>query len=117
MTDEGVKITVRLSPAENQLLEDFIADHDIDNRSDVIREAIKAFISEKEPNNGDGDGVFVRFTPIVLQAMENLRREGVVFDAESYVRQLVLSDLIPEEAIRASKERAFTDAQRASRML
>ena len=39
MTDEGTKVTLRMGPEVIQMMEDFMDEHDIGNRSDFIRDA------------------------------------------------------------------------------
>ena len=69
------------------------------------------------PAEAGEDGIYVRLSEVLIQAMENLKKEGVIFDEESYIRQLVMSDLIPQESLENTKTNAFKAAQEASRMM
>lgn len=119
MADDGTKISIRLSNEDIQDMEDFMSDNEIENRSDFIREAIHGYIAHARasPEGPQGDGVFVRLNEVQLQTLENMRRDGTIYDAESYIRALVLADLVPKESVEDSKVRAFKAAQQASRMM
>lgn len=111
--DDGTKITIRVSNEDIQAMEDFMAENEIENRSDFVRDAIRAYIANSKTVGGeiDPNSIMVRFNPVVLQALENMKAEGIIFDSESYIRQLVMSDILPEETLRNSKSRAFNTAQ------
>ncbi len=114
--DDGTKITIRVSPEDIQVMEDFMSDHEIGNRSDFIRDAIRGYIaSSRASHEADADGIYVRLTGVQLQTLENMRRDGTIYDAESYVRQLITADIVPKEALEDSKVRAFKAAQQSSR--
>ncbi len=117
--EEGVKVSVRLSSEDMQLIQDFMDEHDLDvTTSSFIRDAIRGYIADKKaPAEGGEDGIYVRLSEVLIQAMENLKKEGVIFDEESYIRQLIMSDLIPKESLDTSKANAFKAAQDASRMM
>ena len=44
MTDDGIKITLRMGTEELQALEDFMGERDLENKSVFIREAIKRYM-------------------------------------------------------------------------
>jgi metal-responsive CopG/Arc/MetJ family transcriptional regulator len=118
MTDDGTKITIRIRPDDIQRMEDFMAEHDIGNRSDFIRDAISGYIEQKskKPLEESDGGIFVRLSEVQLGTLENMRDDGAIYDVESYVRNLIVSDIIPKECIEDSKVRAFKAAQQAARM-
>ncbi len=114
--DDGTKITLRVSPEDIQLMEDFMSEHEIGNRSDFIRDAIRGYIANSRTSpEMDADGIYVRLTGVQLQTLENMRKDGTIYDAESYIRQLVAVDIIPKEALEDSKARSFKAAQQSSR--
>ena len=117
--EEGVKISVRLSSEDMQLIQDFMEENDLDvTISSFIRDAIRGYIADKKvPAEAGEDGIYVRRSEVLIQAMENLKKEGMIFDEESYIRQLVMSDLIPQESLENTKTNAFKAAQEASRMM
>ncbi|AGI47958.1 hypothetical protein TALC_00965 [Thermoplasmatales archaeon BRNA1] len=116
MTEEMKIVTLKMTAEEAEALTQYLMDHDIDNRSDFIREAIRTYmVGASETNETGEDGIYVRLNGIQLQTIENMRRDGTIFDAESYIRKLVENDLIPQEAVQDSKMRAFRAAQQAAR--
>lgn len=96
-----------------------MSDNEIENRSDFIRAAIHGYIAHAKDSSGgvQDDGVFIRLNGVQLQTLENMRKDGTIYDAESYIRALVLDDLVPVESIEDSKNRAFKAAQQSSRMM
>lgn len=118
MVDEGLKITIRMSEADIQLMEDFMSEHDLENRSDFVRDAIREYIaSNRAESQSDNDAVVVHLNPVVLQTLDNMRADGTIFDAESFVRELINAAVIPKEALEDSRTRAFKAAQQSSRIL
>jgi len=116
--DDGTKITIRVSPEDIQLMEDFMSDHEIENRSDFVRDAIHGYIqSSNTAAEAGGDGIYVHLSAVQLETLENMRKDGTIFDAESFIRQLVLAEIIPKDSLEDSKSRAFKAAQQASRMM
>jgi metal-responsive CopG/Arc/MetJ family transcriptional regulator len=117
MVDEGVKITVRITNDVIQLMEDYMSEHMIENRSDFVRDAIRGYISScKAPENPDG-AVTVPLNPVVIQTLENMKAEGIITDTAAYIAGLVNNDVIPKEVMEESKARAFKAAQQSSRMM
>ena len=117
MVDEGTKITIRVSNEDIQMMEDFMADHEIENRSDFIRDAIRGYIANSRSGGKiESDSIVVRLNPVVLQTLENMKADGTIFDEESFIRELVNAEVIPKEAVEDSKARAFRAAQQSSRM-
>ena len=118
MVDEGTKITIRMSNADIQLMEDFMSDHDLENRSVFIRDAIREYIANnKTEAQSDDNSVTVRLNPVVLQTLENMRADGTIYDSESVIRELSNTAVIPKEAIDDSRARAFKAAQQSSRIM
>jgi len=105
MADEGTRVTIRMSPEEIQLMEDFMDLNQVGNRSDFIRDAISKYITQKKaPAVVDSEnGVFVHLTGMQLKIMDLMKEDGTIYDNESYIRSLLLNDLIPAESKESSK--------------
>jgi hypothetical protein len=119
MTDEGAKVTIRMGPEEIQLMEDFMADRNIGNRSDFIRDAINGYIkAQQNPASGmvEGGGIFVRLGEVHMEALEMMRQDGTCFDVEEFARKCILDKLISPEFEKDSIDRAVKAALMASRM-
>ncbi len=116
MTDELKLITLKMPADEVEALQRFLMDNDLDNRSEVIRRAITNYISGKGAAvTGEEDGIFVRLNPVLLLALDNMVRDGTIYDAESFIRTLVEKEIIPEDILADSKARAFHSAQTSFR--
>ncbi len=115
MTDELKLITLKMPADEVEALQRFLMDNDLDNRSEVIRRAITSYISGKPAAAADEDGIFVRLNPVLLLALDNMVRDGTIYDAESFIRTLVEKEIIPEDLLADSKARAFHSAQTSFR--
>lgn len=110
--DEMRIVTLKMPSNELDALSKYLIDHDLDNRSVVIREAIAKMISEEgQGADASGDGLTIRLSPVVYATLENLEAEGVIISAEEYIRTLVENDLIPEDIMRESKVEAFKRAR------
>jgi len=119
MTEEGTKITIRMGSEEIQKMEDFMAEHDIGNRSDFIRDAIRGFIDvHTNPVSADSteSGIFVRLGEVHMETLEMLKRDGICFDIEEFARKCVLDRIVTQESEKDSIDRAIKAAQMASRM-
>lgn len=114
MSDDGTKVTIRMGPEEIQAMEDFMADHDIGNRSDFIRDAISGYIASKKAGVSvtADSGIFVRFSDLQLNALENLVQSGVCFDEEEFIRRCVLEKIVPRTVEEEAFDNAFRAAQR-----
>ena len=113
MSDEGTKITIRMGSEEIQMMEDFMSDHDIGNRSDFIRDAIKGYIASTkagQPMNAEG-GIFVRLNDVQMDTLEALVQTGIAVSAEEYIRKCVLDKIIPKNIEDDAIENAFRAAQ------
>jgi Arc/MetJ-type ribon-helix-helix transcriptional regulator len=119
MTEDGAKITLRMGNEEIQMMEDFMADRNIGNRSDFIRDAIRGYI-ESERNDGPGagaeDGLFVRLTEVQKGTLELLAQDGMCVSAEEYARKCILDRIIPADAEKDAVSRAFQASYMASKM-
>ena len=114
MSDEGTKVTIRMGPEEIQAMEDFMADYDIGNRSDFIREAISGYIASKKAGVQvtAESGIFVRFSDLQLNALENLVASGISYDEEEFIRRCVMEKILPKTVEEEAFENAFRTAQR-----
>ena len=116
MADDGTKITLRVGPEEIQMMEDYMADHKIGNRSDFIRDAIRGYIEYKNleanaPSKAEVDGIFVRFSDLQLETLANLARLGICLSEEEFVRKCVLDVIVPKDAGIKAIDEAFASAQ------
>ncbi len=115
MTDD-IKVTLRMGAEEVRLIDDFVEENpDIGNRSNLIRAAIRAYVSEDSPIitniRRDENGIFIRFSELHMAMLTALKNEGICFSEEEYVRNLVLSQIIPEEGLKKTTKDAFDIAQ------
>ena len=113
MSDDGTKITIRMGPEDIQMMEDFMADQDIGNRSDFIREAVKGYIASVKagkPFDTTG-GVFVRLNDVQMDTLDNLVRTGVAVSPEEFIRKCVLDKIVPKSIEDEAIENAFRAAQ------
>ena len=121
MAEDGTKITLRVGPEEIQLMEDFMSDNGIGNRSDFIRDAIRGYVEFKRnetKNTGvpmEG-GIFVRFNDLQLQALKHLTQLGICLTEEEFVRKSVLDVLISDEKKAAAIRNAFETAQMSAEL-
>lgn len=111
MAEELKLITLKMPVEEIQALQDFLTDNDLDNRSEVIRRAITNYISGGEKEKKSEEGIFVRLNPVLLLAMQNMEKDGTIYNAESYIRALVEKEIVPAEVLEDSKVRSFRNAQ------
>ena len=49
--------------------------------------------------------------------LANMKADGTIYDEESYIRQLVMTEVIPKVSMEDSKSRAFAAAQQSSRIM
>lgn len=113
MSDDGTKITIRMGPEEIQLMEDFMGDHDIGNRSDFIRDAIKGYIASMkagQPLNAEG-GIFVRLSDVQLDTLSGLVKTGIAVSEEEFIRKCLLDKIVPKSVEDETIENAFRAAQ------
>lgn len=112
--DEGsLKITIRVSPEELEMIEEYMADHGIENRSTFIREAVKGYIEFQTVESGDGsqNGLYVHLNDVHMATLRHLVDLGVSVDEEDFVRQTLLERIVPKSAVDEAIENAFRLAQ------
>ena len=113
MTDD-IKVTLRMGPEVLQMMEDFIEEHDVENRSIFIRDAIKGYIEsyDKMPGEAPEGGIFVRLSDIHLDALNQLVQRGVCLSEEEFVRKCVLDRIVPKTIEEEAIADSFKTAQR-----
>lgn len=115
MTEDGTKVTLRMGPEEIQLMEDFMADNGIGNRSDFIRDAIRGYIAGQKNGssmNASESGIFVRFSELQLNALQGLVQLGICLNEEEFVRKCVLDKIVPAANLEKALADSFSLAQR-----
>lgn len=99
MTDDGFKITLRMGTDEAQALEDFMGERGIENKSVFIRDAIGWYMEHYDapegPYHPEG-GVFVRFSDLHMDALEQLVQRGICLNEEEFIRKCVLDKIVPK---------------------
>ncbi|MDR3075059.1 MAG: ribbon-helix-helix domain-containing protein [Candidatus Methanoplasma sp.] len=120
MADKEVTISIRMGTEDIQIMEDFMAENDIDSRSRFVRDAISGYIASKRQgvtgSAGSVSGVLVRFREVQMEALRLMVEDGIAFDEEEYIRKCVLEKLVKPESEADSADRAFKAAQMASKM-
>ena len=96
MTDDGIKITLRMGTEELQALEDFMGERDLENKSVM-------------PSEG---GIFVRLSDIHLDALNQLVQRGMCLNEEEFIRRCVLDKIVPKTVEEEAIEDSFRTAQR-----
>lgn len=114
MTDDGIKVTLRMGPEDLQLMEDFMDEHDIGTKSDFIRDAIRGYIAsydapKKQASEG---GIFVRLSDIHMDALNQLVQRGMCLNEEEFIRRCVLDKIVPKTVEEEAIEDSFRTAQR-----
>lgn len=115
MADDGTKVTLRMGPDVIQMMEDFMDERDIGNRSDFIRDAIKGYIASQRSGCAPGaseSGIFVRFSDLQLDALRGIVQRGICLDEEEFVRGCVLEKIVPAAAEEEAIADSFRTAQR-----
>lgn len=118
---EDVKVTLRMGPEDVQIMDDFVEDNpDIGSRSNLIRAAVRAYVSGDAPGirdiHEDESGLFVRFSEIHLNILSSLKGEGICLNEEEFVRTCVLDVIVPEANKSKTIENVFEYAQLSSKM-
>lgn len=114
MTDDGVKITVRMGTEDFQELDAFVEDRGI-NRSDFIRDAIKAHMKSYDSPEGQAaseGGIFVRLSDLHMDALNQLVQRGICLDEEEFIRRCVLEKIVPKTIEEEAYADSFRMAQR-----
>ena len=101
MTDDGIKITLRMGTEELQALEDFMGERDLENKSDSP--------AGQMPSEG---GIFVRLSDIHLDALNQLVQRGMCLNEEEFIRRCVLDKIVPKTVEEEAIEDSFRTAQR-----
>lgn len=111
--EASLKITIRVSPEELELIEDYIGDHGIENRSTFIREAVKGYIEAQSRKSEDGsqNGLYIRLNDTQMATLRHLVSLGICVSEEEFVRQTLLDRIVPKSAIDEAVENAFRLAQ------
>lgn len=112
MTDDGIKITVRMGTEDFQAMDAFMVDHDLENKSIFVRDAIRAYMESydsRDQKTSEG-GIFVRFSDLHMDALEQLVQRGICLDEEEFVRRCVLEKIVPK----AIEEEAYADSFRTA---
>ena len=111
--EASLKITIRVSPEELELIEDYIGDHGIENRSTFIREAVKGYIEAQSRKSEDGsqNGLYIRLNDTQMATLRHLVSLGICVSEEEFVRQTLLDRIVPNSAIDEAVENAFRLAQ------
>ncbi len=115
MNDDGARITLRMGPEEIQMMDSFMEERGIANRSDFIRDAIKGYIeSQNAPKGGSASkgGIFVRLSEMHLDALGQVVQSGICLDEEEFIRRCVLDRIITKTVEEDALSNAFMTAQR-----
>ena len=87
MTDDGIKITLRMGTEELQALEDFMGERDL-------------------------DGIFVRLSDLHMDALNQLVQRGICLNEEEFIRRCVLEKIVPKTIEEEALSDSFRTAQR-----
>ncbi|MGI6009771.1 MAG: ribbon-helix-helix domain-containing protein [Methanomethylophilus sp.] len=109
-------ISLRLTDEDIAILNRYMSEKGIDSRSEAIRSAIRNVGAESEVKQGE-DGIYVRLNQIQLLTLDNMKKQGIIYDEESYIRQLVIEQIVPKDAKESSTADAFKAAQQKAEML
>lgn len=115
MTDDGIKITLRMGTEELQALEDFMGERDLENKSVFIREAIKRYMETYDSPAGQvssESGIFVRFSELHMDALSQIVQRGISLNEEEFVRKCVLDRIVPKTIEEDALSESFRTAQR-----
>lgn len=115
MTDDGIKITLRMGTEELQALEDFMGERDLENKSVFIREAIKRYMETYDSPAGQmpsEGGIFVRFSELHMDALSQIVQRGISLNEEEFVRKCVLDRIVPKTIEEDALSESFRTAQR-----
>ncbi len=115
MTDDGIKITLRMGTEELQALEDFMGERDLENKSVFIREAIKRYMETYDSPAGQvpsEGGIFVRLSDLHMDALNQLVQRGICLNEEEFIRRCVLEKIVPKTIEEEALSDSFRTAQR-----
>ena len=115
MTDDGIKITVRMGTEDFQAMDAFMVDHDLENKSIFVRDAIRAYMesydSPKDQKAPEG-GIFVRLSDLHMDALNQLVQRGICLNEEEFIRRCVLEKIVPKTIEEEAYADSFRTAQR-----
>ncbi|MBR4504198.1 MAG: hypothetical protein IKP20_04415 [Candidatus Methanomethylophilaceae archaeon] len=111
-----MKITIRVGPDEIQLIEDYMDQFHVGNRSDFIRDAIRGYINFRRnetgsTSNSDVGGIFIHLSDLHLEILANLKKMGICLSEEEFIRKCVIDAIMPKEAENKAIDEAFASAQ------
>lgn len=111
--DVGLKITIRVSPEDLETIENYMADHNFDNRSTFIREAVKRYMEAQSQESEDGSqtGLYVQLNEVHMSTLKHLVDLGMGISEEDIVRRLVIDKIVPKVAMEEAIDNAFRLAQ------
>ncbi|AIZ56416.1 hypothetical protein Mpt1_c05260 [Candidatus Methanoplasma termitum] len=110
-------ITIRMGKEDTQTMDDFMVEIGVKSRSRFIRDAIIGYINlKKEGANGAGNGIFVRFKEVQMEAIRLMVEQGVAFDEEEFVRKCTMDRIVTKESEVEAANRALAMAQKTSAM-
>ena len=114
MTDDGIKITVRMGTEDFQAMDAFMVDHDLENKSIFVRDAIRAYMEsyDSRDQKAPEGGIFVRFSDLHMDALNQLVQRGICLDEEEFVRRCVLEKIVPKTIEEEAYSESFRTAQR-----
>ncbi|MCL1978774.1 MAG: ribbon-helix-helix domain-containing protein [Methanomassiliicoccaceae archaeon] len=118
MGEKEILFSIRMGNEDIQIMEDFMAERGLDNRSRFIRDAVAGYISSQRAVSGGAgiSGFFVRFKEVQMEALRLMVEDGTAYDEEEYIRKCVMEKLVSPETEADSADRAFKTAQMASKM-
>ncbi len=107
-----------MGPEEIQKMEDFMADNDVGNRSDFIREAICGYIASNKAgvnSTGTEGGIFVHLSDVQLNILKEIEMDGTCsISAEEFARKCILDVIVPANVQQDVIARAAKAVQTAS---
>jgi len=110
-------ITIRMGTEDVRIMDDFMVESGVKSRSRFIRDAIIGYISlQKQSADSAGNGIFVRFREVQMEAIRLMVEQGYAFDSEEYIRNCVMEKLVDKNSEREHADLAFKAAQKASMM-
>ena len=109
MTDDGIKITLRMGTEELQALEDFMGERDLENKS--IKRYMETYDSPAGQVSSES-GIFVRFSELHMDALSQIVQRGISLNEEEFVRKCVLDRIVPKTIEEDALSESFRTAQR-----
>ncbi|MDR0335272.1 MAG: ribbon-helix-helix domain-containing protein [Methanomassiliicoccaceae archaeon] len=99
MDDE--RITLRMGPSDVQVMDDYLEEHpELGTRSQFIRTALREYMKRDATCISVSDkkeaGLYVRFNPVELAALNVIKERGMCLNEEEFVRMCVTEKIIPK---------------------